>query len=259
MSSDVLTVMIDNCVLSLSETMRCVRKPVEVRFGDITQTVDVLGFAHRPGPGEHESWKREQFECLPTIARLAREGRIECYTYNELHHEAWRRPGSFPSDPIGRLFHDVTFHHVDAAVERSYFFQSDADEAVSHEAIRKFCIWLLDSPVDRHVDRLAENGRFPGALIDNLRRVHRFRELCAGLSEDQCVDAFHQWTAEVNGIDYFLTTDRKFINAQTKSKVIDLPSPPVGPAQLLHIQNVSNKDPFPHPDNGTIDILGNPL
>lgn len=254
-----LSVMVDNCIMSLSDTMQCVLKPVEVRFGEKTQWVDVLGFERRPSPRNDEEWKLEQFQCLPTIARLARENQIRCCTYHELRHEGWRRPNSFPANPIGRLFRYVEFYDVDAAVERSYFFQGDMNDVLSNDKMIEFCQWLLRLNVDSHMDQVAHTGRFPEFLINNIRCVNRFRELCVGLSQKQMVDAFHLWTAETNGIPYFLTTDRKFINAMTESKKIDLETLPVSPSHLLDRVGVTDRDPFPHPDDGTIDIFGNPL
>jgi predicted nucleic acid-binding protein len=69
--------------------------------------------------------------------------------------------------------------------------------------------------------------------LTNRRNVARFRALCAVLDESQYPDAFHLWTAEVNGLDYFLTADRAFINVMTKTARLQLTTRPVGPRELL--------------------------
>lgn len=252
-------IMIDNCITSLSDTMQCVSKTVEIEIRGVSRSVQVRGFERRPAPGPDEEWKRNQLDCLPSVARLAREGVVSCYTYSELRHEAWKRPGSFPTNIIGRLFSEVPFVDVDAAVERSYFFQTDFSEYISTDQVVKFCKWLNAAKFDEHIDRLAALGRYPEFLLANLRNVDRYRNLCAGLSERQYPDAFHLWTAEVNGAKYFLTTDRKFIRALTQSKNIELPCAPVGPERLLEVLSVKARDPFSHPENATIDVFGNPL
>ena len=254
-----ISVLLDNCVLSLSDTMRTVLKPVHVVVGGVKQTFQVLGFERRWSPDAEEQWLRSEFECLPTVAGLAREGRVRLCFYNELRHEASKRPGSFPRTPIGHLFYGVKFNEIDAAVERSYFFQIDISEYVTTEEMIKFCKWLLVCDVGDPLDSLESTGRFPTSLIQNLRNVGRYRTLCSGLGERQYPDAFHLWTAEVNGMDYFLTTDRKFIRAMTESKRLRLPCEPISPSALLEVLGISDRDPFPHPDNGTIDIFGNPM
>lgn len=47
----------------------------------------------------------------------------------------------------------------------------------------------------------------------NLARLHEFVELCRAVGPTRLGDAFHLWTALCNGLDYFLTTDRKFLDA----------------------------------------------
>ena len=258
-TENVVSALIDNCVLSLTDTMRTVLKPVQVVVGGVQQTFQVLGFERRASPPPGQQWMRSEFECLPTLTRVAKEGRIRLCFYDELRHEAWRRPGSFPATLVGRLFSGVKFHEVDAAVERSYFFQMDIIKYSTNEQMVEFCKWLLACNVGAHLDALVSTGRFPPFLIKNLRNVDRYRTLCSGLAERQYPDAFHLWTAEVNGLDYFLTTDRKFIRAMTESSKLSLPCEPISPCILLEALGISDRDPFPHPENATIDIFGRPL
>lgn len=252
-----IPIMIDNCITSLSDTMQCIYKTVEIGIGNVSQSIQVLGFQRRPTPGVDEEWMYNQFNCLPTIARIAREGLISCYTYSELRHEAWKRPGSFPSNVIGLLFSGVPY--VDAAVERSYFFQTDLSEYLSSDQMILFCKWLINTDFTKRIDDFYAAGKYPEFLLANLRNVDRYRKLCASLGERQYPDAFHLWTAEVNGAKYFLTTDRKFIRGMTQSNNMDLPCLPIGPEQLLEVLKVNARDPFPHPENTLIDIFGNPL
>lgn len=122
----------------------------------------------------------------------------------------------------------------------------------------KFCVWLLDPKAEKLADHLEGQERFPAFLISNLRQVERFRELCSGLAKKQYPDAFHLWTAEVNGMQYFLTTDGKFIRVMTETKNISLPCKPVSPAELLEILQIKDLEPFEFKPNQFYNISGKP-
>ena len=253
-----ITIFIDNCIISLSDTMQGTAKVQKIVWGDIAQDVKITGFERKPMPSADQAWKRDQIECLLTVGRIAREGKVELYTYNELTNEAWKRPGSFPSNVLGNLLAGVTFKHVDAAVERSFFFQMETSEYISKEQMVKFCKWLLESKVETLADRLKGQERYPTFLLNNLRGVKRFREICKGLAEKQYPDAFHLWTAEVNDIEYFLTTDKKFIRAMTETKRINLPCRPLSPSDLLDMLEIKERDPFEYEENQFFNLFGKP-
>lgn len=52
-----------------------------------------------------------------------------------------------------------------------------------------------------------------------LRNLTIFREICHGIDEKHYPDVLHFWTAEENGMDVFLTMDRKFRNVMARQKV----------------------------------------
>ena len=238
--------------------MQGVFKEHKIVWGGTIQNAKVIGYERKPTPSADQEWKRKQIECLPTVRRLAIDEKIELYTYNELTNEAWKRPVSFPANVLGDLFVDITFKHVDAAVERSFFFQMDISEYIKKDQVIKFCIWLLDSKVEDLADRLEGQKRYPAFLLNNLRKVQRFRDLCNGLAEKQYPDAFHLWTSEVNGIEYFLTTDRKFIRVMTETKHINLPCRPLSPTDLLSMLKINDLEPFEYQPNQFFNVFGKP-
>jgi len=256
----VVSVLVDNCIDSYSDTMTSVSKEFKVDIGGVQQAFRVLGFGRWTSPRPEHEWMRAEFECLPTVARVAHEERVQFCTYSELENEAMKRPQGFPATLVGDLFRGIKFRRIDAAIERSCFFQMEMSKFLSPEQMIKFCTWLLecDSRSPR-LDALESSGHVPPFYIGNLRKVERYRSLCSGLSERQYADAFHLWTAEVNGLDYFLTMDRKFIRAMTESSRLSLPCKPIPPSVLLDVLGVRDRDPFPHPENLTMDIFGNRL
>ena len=168
--------------------MNCVQLAKKIELGGVTHTVHILGFKRKTKPNSSESWKLKQLNSLPTVEKLALDGIVDCYTYSELRHEGWKRPGSFPATIVGHLFSDVSFVDVEAAVERSYFFQSNISEYISTEQMIQFCKWLLDTDFGPRINTLAKTGKYPEFLIKNLRNIDRYRTLCVNLSERQYVE-----------------------------------------------------------------------
>jgi len=255
---DPITILFDNCINSLSDSLQGTIKSQEVVWGDNVQEVKIVGYERRPLPDAEQLWKRQQIVCLPTVGRIAKEGKIELYTYNELQHEAWKRPGSFPPNLLGNLFAGISFKRVDAAVERSFFSQMELSEYILKKQVIEFCNWLLNSKVEDLAGRQWAQERYPAFLLNNLRGVQRFRDLCNGLAEKQYPDAFHLWTAEVNEIEFFLTTDQKFIRVMTETKRLHLPCRPLSPSDLLDILEIHERDSFKYETNQFYNVFGRP-
>lgn len=235
--------LIDNSVDSLAKIMQGAAKEQHLLWGDRFHTVRIVGLKRKAERSEDEVWLRRQIECLPTMARLGRQGPLIFHTYDELTMEAWRRPGSYPALPIGDLFNGIAYQHVGPAVERSRIFASDL--FTEREELIDFCNWLLCADVERVLANPAIAVKFPKFERDNLANVQRFRDICDGLSERQFPDAFHLWTGEVNDLHFFVTTDRKFIRAMRDTKRIELLCNPISPEELLDEMMIEVRDPFP--------------
>jgi hypothetical protein len=220
-------------------------------------TVRIIGYERKPITDSEEEWKLHQINCLPTVRKISNEGKIKLFTYTELRHEAWKRPDSFPNNLIGDIFSDIDIEEIDAAVERSYFFQGSSDDIFSKDKVIKFCKWLLDIDHKILTDKISNQSKFPSFLLENLENAERFKVLCDNISEKQYIDAFHLWTGEVNNMRYFLTTDKKFINVMTKTKKIDLPCEPISPSQLLDRMDVNELESFRYSEDKFYDIFGN--
>lgn len=222
------------------------------------QWVDVIGYMRKPLPNLKNQWKRNEIECLPTIGRIAREGKISLFTYFELQSEGWKRSDSFPTKSIGNIFSGVSINHAEAAVDRSYFFQMELGQFIKTQQVIEYCKWLMTPGIEKLVDRLSGNPAYPLWMLNNIRNVQRFRDLCHGLAEKQYPDVLHLWSAEVNGSDLFLTIDGKFIRAMTKSKSINLPCKPVSPSELLDMLQIKERDPFEFQEGQFYNIFGQP-
>lgn len=252
------TVLIDNCVEGLTRTMEPAAKEVTVQWGDMELTSEIAGYKRKLPRNPEHKWVQKQIECLPTIARLGQEGRLEFLTYNEIHFEGSQRPGGYPGNLMGDLFSGVNMSKIPPAIERSRIQGMDIREYVQRDVMINFCKFLLGVDERQMLGIPEICKRFPDFERASLENLERFRRLCDGLSIKQYPDAFHLWTGEVNGIDYFLTTDGKFIRAMTESKRIELPCTHISPEELLNDMGVDELDPFPFEADQFYTFFGRP-
>jgi hypothetical protein len=214
-------------------------------------TVPVPGFGNRlflieasPAKSPYERWKQTQMECLPTIARLAREGTLRFYTYQELEVEAWRNPNGFPAQPFGNVFAGIEIASVESAIRRGHF-HTDLVEHNKAESLIEFCKWLLDGRSARWAKAPSVLGKLTDFEKRNLQQIDRFKTLCRHIPEKQYGDGFHLWTGEVNSLSNFLTTDAKFTRTVSKLGKLKLPCSPISPSDLLDELGVRERDPLP--------------
>lgn len=216
-----------------------------VTFGDImmsTKIEGVRGYVRKQPVGDKGSWLRAEFERLPTISKLIRTGEVSAYRYVELDFEDWKRSGSGFSSNLGNLFPNSDMSEIEPAIERSYFFQSHLTDYLKTNSVVDFCNWLNTKGIEENALKLIQSNNFPESMKENLKNISRYQDMCRMLQkEEQYIDAFHLWTGEIHNVDYFLTTDKKFINAIQRSKS---KCKPVLPSQLLECIGVNGIEPF---------------
>jgi hypothetical protein len=252
-----IKILIDNSIDSLSEIMQGVAQFKELDWGGMSLSAPIVGLQRIPSRGNDAKWMQHQIECLPTVARLAREGTLVFHTYFELIFESWKRR-NFPALPLGNLFDGIEIHHIDSAVERSRIFPSVNSQIFDKKEVIEFCKWLLCANIETLANDSIISAKFPTSELDNLRNAQRFREICKGLSDKQLPDALHLWTGEVNDLDFFLTTDRKFIRVMRNTKRIPLACQPISPEELLEELGITNLDPLPFEIDQFYTIWGTP-
>lgn len=201
-----LKVLVDNCVLSDA----------------------VLKDA--PKKAQSDASKRHELSCIPLIAEEARKGRIQLCTYWQIEHESWDREGSYPFGPDGSMFGEVDFQWVDAAIEKSFFFFDDPTK----DSFKQFCKWLNECDAAEFARRVSKKPGLPAFQLQGIQEIARYQEICKQLKPERWGDALHFWTAERNGCDYFLTTDKRFtrqFRAKVKSDICKV----VFPSELVAI------------------------
>ncbi len=169
-------------------------------------------------------WRQSEIDLLPKIAGLIREGHVEAFTTNELEAEYFRaaKAGVHFTD----IFEGCRFGFLPAPFDRSKWGLS-IEQHCSKEDVISYCECFFLTPSEKRTEQFIEGmKRNPSISLTPfeercLRRAHAFKSICHGIDRTHYPDALHLWTAEENGMDAFLTHDKRFINviAHQKAKL----------------------------------------
>lgn len=241
--------LVDLSVRRRALTLQTTYKPKTIEWGGRQFTETLLGVERKPAP--NDAVLLQEVQAIPTIARLASEGKLQLCIYNETEYERWAgKDGEWVS---GDLLKRIDFHRIEPAVNRHVLPMSDVwseyDDTEKHHRFLKF---LRDTPLEI-VQSLAEHPAVSRRLRDldrlSLRHLQRFRDICKRVGENKLVDAFHIWTCEVNQIDYLLLIDFKLERVLAHPKPMVLNSCLVSPSALLARLGISEWDPMPYQDH----------
>lgn len=225
-----------------------------VSYGRIMESVKidgVIGYV-RKKPKLDEPLKLE-INSLPTISRLIKESKISAYRYTELDYEDWKSSSS-GRDNLGDLFPNQQMKIIEPAIERSYFFQSKLLNYIKKESVKEFCQWLNAKGVRESIYKIANIQELPEKMRKNIDNIARYQEICHRLQKiDQYIDAFHLWSGEIENISYFLTIDKKFINAVGKANSSCIP---ILPSEFIKFMNVGSNQPFEFEEDVFYGISG---
>lgn len=207
-----------------------------------------MGVERKPPPKNPVLLREVQ--ALPTIARLAKEGRVRLCNYDEIEYERWAGKDGEWVD--GDLLKPVEMMTIEPAVRRHVLPMSDEffdyDNKEEHQRFLRF---LRDTPHET-LRTILEHPAVSRRLsdLDRLSRndVQRYQAICRRLGDNKLVDAFHIWTCEVNRIDYFLLIDFKLERALTYPKPMALNTCLVSPSALLAKLGITKWDPIPYQD-----------
>ena len=242
---DPIRVLLDTMVLRHTATTVSVYKKHSLRVASIEHTYNVLGMQRNIHHISSGRWIKNQVEALPTVMKQAREGKILIYNYIELEFEIMKGNWFELRGGKGDLFKDIKIELLPSAVERSKLYQMDMSEYLKKETLIKFCKFLLEVDFKEIEKRPLLLSKFTDFEKQNLKSLNRFKELCSSLDETHYPDALHLWTAEVNGLDFFLTSDRKFINVMTQTSLAQLKTKPICPVDLLDFMGIKEREPMP--------------
>ena len=231
------TALLDTCLFRIAPAQEVVFESLDGWVPSLRgprNSVARLATRHLPNIPDNERWKRAQSEAMPRIAQSAREGKVYLFTYDEIEIENLRGT-LFPSGVVAHCLAGVKIGHVPAAIERSIFQKMPLHTFTEKSTRIDFCRGLLSLDYRELTKRPKFMSMFSDFERRNLESLRRFTELCANLDETHYPDALHLWTAEVNNLKFFLTADKKFINAMTETSQVALTTRPICPYDFLHV------------------------
>ncbi len=184
-----IRVLLDRCARREAVTHRTTVVEQCIQWGTLNITLPVATrsrFAPRPD----EAFKHDQLPYLASIPALVKAGRVELFSSFELMVEKMRNREPDRGYLGFDLFEGLQIKRVPSPVPRAFSITAAGSSGISEQ--------------EQEADlRSIADPRF------ELIRRHA--------SDKHIADAFHYWTAERNGLDVFLTTDRTLINVYENS------------------------------------------
>lgn len=178
-------------------------------------------------------WRGKEIDRLPEICMLESSGRLALFKSTESLGEemaGWQVGQGLPGDLVSK----IRFRYAPSPIERSRLMSLPFKVYNSKECRAGFFKLLLEANTRGQLDNIRQ-WPLTAFELESVEGLGRFAEICSCLDESQYTDAWHLWTAERSGIDFFLTLDRRFINVMTRTSRIPLISRPVYPSELVDI------------------------
>ena len=250
--SDPKSVFLDRNILSLGIVIEPAVQSQTINWGGQNITSDIHGYRRKPLQGD---WRDEEVASLPTIISLVASGVLKLFVGREVAFEGLKA-NVVGKGTKGDLFKDVEIALCESPIDRSYFKSQTIDQVCDSGELIKFCETLVKiNPA--MIEKVPEFwDRLPANVQENFGNLDRLRSLLDALpNKRHWPDAFNLWSAECSQSDYFLTTDRRFINALTKTAQIELPVSLMTPSQLLADLGVTDREPLPFKQDEFINMM----
>ena len=237
-----LRILLDNSVRSLARGFAI---PIQVSQGSLGEDNALVLFQISEARSSTERYKQEQLEALPTIAELAASGKIELFTSMELALEHLRN-AKWPIFEVGDLLpRPISSGQVPAPIERQGRGNFDPFSKEDGDNLVEFVSWLLQPNYRSKLLSTTTDPKLTDFEATNLRNIDALDEICRSLSEKHYGDAYHLWTATVNDMDYFLTSDKRFSNAVTQNQTRSVRCAPIFPTELVEKFGIQDLKPLP--------------
>jgi hypothetical protein len=173
----------------------------------------------------------------------------------ELDAERWRgrlKPFGSRVD----LWDGVHPGRVPPPLDRSRWMGSlTLGELASRDHQNAFVARLLSLAASPAGDDVLDALQIPEHERRNLLRLPELVALCNAVGEPRHIDAFHFWTALCNDLEYFLTSDKRFLQSlREKGQPADMICRAVSAAELVDALSLA-RSPLPIGAGEVIDLF----
>lgn len=176
-------------------------------------------------------------QALPTLGRLARDGRVLFCTYEEFGPVGSGWQGTWRG-----LLGEVPVTTIAPAVARAALGEDVFRDSAQPGALARLCarLKLREGAADAVPNAATEAGTSD---------VERFARIAGRVQGHHLADLFHLWSGELAGCSHWMTVDETLV-ALLRERVQPYLDPPlrcdvVRPRQLLQMLGVSERDPRP--------------
>ena len=251
------SILVDHCCLNHGRTTQMVNVEQRLDWGHTQSTVKVAMIRGRRRQPQ-ETWLREEIRSLASVCDAIRKGVLVAYTSMELSAERMR--STMRGQGIqGDLWDSIRLEHVDSPLDRSTWMGGLTLEKMTgkdHKAA--FYDRLLamgrDGVPREFIDHLG-TSEFVVRQLKNLGRLGDFVKICKAVGRPRYGDAFHLWTALCCNLDFFLTTDKMFLEQLRRdAEITDLAKRAITPSELVAILGLPPTE-LPVKENEVVPFL----
>lgn len=249
--SNIPKAMVDCCVTSIGNVDPATWKLVDTNgpFANKLRVYEITAKAPK---------QRKLIKTIKAISNFAEHDNIQLYTYDELRWEEWNGFQSMGNNltPLA-AFTKIRFQDVPPPIDRSKFVQTT--NWTDGKVVDKFLDFLLEADASGLERMMKARACFSDFERQNAAQLKLFKDMCSNkaIGEKRKRDVFHLWAAECSHIDYFLTTDLKFLrscNNAINHKKFDINCKVVSPADLVKELSIPDND-IHIPKAGTMFLM----
>ncbi len=236
---DTMRILLDRSTRAIARVFEQGSKRLEASSHYASHTL--AGIVARRTGRDREAFVAEQRGAILALARLAKAGKANLYT-TRIGFDEGIRVATWP-DPAQEL--DIfsnsgvtNFEWVQLPFDFAKilgFYGNDLGDA---ERYKQTLRTVTDPQFVKGVLKNPSAFGFSDAEVKNLSAIAPVLR-AAGPNSEHLLDVFQLWTAEVNGIPYFVTCDKTFIRFMTDTMKNPFASKPILPSKLCSEQSVA--------------------
>lgn len=201
-------IMVDSCVTSIGYSDPARWKRVKIKNFHFGFSNPLLVYEIQDIPPA----RRDCMIAIQAISRFAEKGNLDLCTYIEidcemmLGYQSWKANLS----PLA-AFQNINFSKIQSPIERSNFFITQ--DFAKGEIVEQFIDFLLKADENRLLYVMNKIPSCTDFEKNNVSKLSIFKNMCSDkvFGRKKARDVYHFWAAECSNVDYFLTTDMKFI------------------------------------------------
>lgn len=210
---------------------------------------------HPPEPDSERGVRQSvNRKALPTLARMAREGRVVLCTY-----AAGATAGYTATEDYGSL-NGALFLPVEPAIDRDALDSDVFADAAQPGALQQFCLRLMTGQHTLGNLRPDFLASLPATTQRGLGAIEQYCDLATGAEGERLVEIFHLWSGELAGCDYLLTMDAelaRFLHRrEERPSALKLQCRPIEPEALLLGLDVVGRDEPTRPRTSVTSLVG---